>query len=150
MKKILQLALIGVCFVLSGCTQPNGYIGDWFGSWHLEEILIDGEPDEEYEADPNITFSFQGKIVSMGFIATAEAFGNWSYAGEVLTLIAGYQDPNDYTLKRLYDPFPKIMQLAAGVDQVEITVTYINGRRMQWQYINQNGQLMTYNFRKYP
>lgn len=148
MKRISRLVLLLFCCVLSGCTQPDGYIGDWFGSWHLEEIIVDGTADDNYKKD--IAFNFQSKIYSCGFLSLVEVYGNWSCAGETLTLIAGYQDRDNYYVNLLYDPFPKVMQLPSGVDQVEITVTYINSRTMQWQHVNQHGQLMTYNFRKYP
>ena len=144
MKKYLAITLLALVLCLGGCTQPDGRIGDWFGSWHLEDILIDGEPDTDYEGD--IMFSFQGKIFNCAYMEKAEQYGSWSYAGEVLTLVLGYEEPWDI----YFNPFPKAMHFPADVEQIEITVTHINGNTMQWQYIDQNGRLLTYNFRKYP
>lgn len=154
MRKMLKGAItglmMGLAMLLTGCTQPDGYIGEWFGSWHLEQILIDGEEDSTYNEDPNIMFSFQGKIFNCAYIENVEIYGSWSYAGEVLTLVAGYDTGSGSTVTSLFNPFPVALHFPAHVEQIEITVTHISGKTMQWQYIDQNGRLLTYNFRKYP
>lgn len=152
MKKTLLFIIVGMMFGMASCTQPDGNIGDWFGSWYLEEMLIDGEIDSEYADNKTqntmqVMVSFQGKIFNMAYINGNEIYGQWSYAGEVLTLIADYTEM-EYPPK--FDPFPVVMHLPGDVEQVEITVTYINSKTMQWQFIDQNGSLITYNFRKYP
>ena len=148
LTKYLLLIMAGL-FGLSSCTQPDGNIGEWFGSWHLEEIKINGETDEAYAAKANIMINFQGKIFDLAYIDGTEIYGQWSYAGEVLTLIAGtYGSGVDFP--HLFNPFPLPLHFPADVEQIEITVTYINGKTMQWQYIDQNGRLITYNWRKYP
>lgn len=150
MKKTIYLLLMVIAIATTGCTQDDGYIGDWFGSWHLESILIDGEPEAAYSENPEIMFSFQGEVFNAAYIDRAEIFGTWSYAGEVLTLIAGYNAGGGASYKHLFNPFPVALHFPADVEQIEITVTHINGDTMQWQYIDQNGNLLTYNFRKYP
>lgn len=141
------MAIISL-LLFSQCTQPGGYIGDWFGSWHLESIEINGETDEDYKG--NLMVSFQGKIFDFGYLDSVEIYGTWSYAGEILTLIAGYDAGTGSNMNHLFNPFPTSMHFPAEVDQIEITVTHIGSKTMQWQYIDQNGQLITYNFRKYP
>lgn len=134
---------------IQACMQWNGDIGEWFGSWHLETILINGEEDKDYEKD--LMISFQGKIFNFCYLDNvSEIYGSWSYAGETLTLIAGYNEGSGANDHNLFEPFPKVLHLPAGVEQIEITVTEMNGKTMQWQYIDQNGELITYNFRKYP
>lgn len=156
MKNIfIAISLLLSATVLSSCTQKNGDIGNWFGSWYLEEILINGEPDQDYETakqngERTVMFNFQGKIVDIGYLNSSEVFGSWSYAGETLTLILGYNAGSGSEAPWLFNPFPVVMHLPADVDQVEITVTMMNGKTMQWQYIDQNGRLLTYNLRKYP
>ena len=145
--KILSLGVL-MTMLMCGCTQPDGYIGDWFGSWHLESIDIDGDEDSGY-AD-NIMFSFQGKVFNCAYMEVAEIYGVWSYAGEVLTLNAGYNSGSGANVDYLFNPFPVAMHFPAGIDEVEITVTHLNSQTMQWQYIDQDGRLLTYNFRKYP
>lgn len=121
-----------------------------FGSWHLLQIMINGAEDADYENNPNIMFSFQGKVFNAGNLDDAEIYGSWSYAGEVLTLIASYNAGSGYDKPDLFNPFPVALHFPAGVEQIEITITKIGKTSMQWQYIDQNGDLLTYNFKKYP
>ena len=154
-NSLLILTLMTISFLgMTSCTQPDGNIGDWFGSWHLEEILINGEPDEEYTQNREndrmqVMVSFQGKIFNMAYINGNEIYGTWSYAGEILTLIASYNAGGGH-VSPLFNPYPVVLHFPGDVEQVEITVTYINSKTMQWQLIDQNGRLLTYNFRKYP
>lgn len=152
MKKITIIFFIGIIVTLmpSGCTKTDGDIGYWFGSWHLETILINGEEEASYSNNPEIMFSFQGNIFNAAYMERNEIYGSWSYAGEILTLIAGYNAGGGASNPNLFNPFPIAMHFPADVDQIEVTVTEINGKTMQWQYIDQNGDLLTYNFRKYP
>lgn len=146
--------LVPVAVLLGSCTQHDGNIEEWFGSWHLESIYIDGELDREYAANQEqdvrqIMISFQSGVFQMAYIGSSQIFGKWSYAGETLTLIA---DPNSvgYINPAYLNPFPTVMYFPANVYQLEITVTELNGRTMQWQHIDPAGRLITYNFRKYP
>ena len=151
MKKIIS-ALFIISFFASSCTHLDGDIGDWFGSWHLEQMLIDGQIDETYaknQKNVQVMISFQGKVFNIAYLNGDEIYGTWSYAGEILTLIAGYNTGGGSN-SSLFNPFPVVLHLPADVEQIEITVTRINGSTMQWQYIDQNGQLITYNWRKYP
>lgn len=151
MKKLISLFVVLSIFLsLESCTQPDGYIGKWFGSWHLESILINGETDTLYSQNPNIMFSFQGNIFHCLYLESAEIYGSWTYEGEILTLIAKSLSGGGANQSQYFNPFPVVMYLPANVEQVEITVTSITNKTMQWQYIDQNGQLLTYNFRKYP
>lgn len=148
MKKIVFYVFVMLVPVLNSCTQADGYIGPWFGSWHLEEILINDQEDTDYNQD--IMICFQGDIFKFGYLDRAEIYGMWEYEGEVLTLDASFKAGGSANITYLFNPFPVVMRFPADVDQVEITVTSINNRYMQWQYIDQNGRLLTYNFKKYP
>lgn len=153
-KKTVYLLSLLLTIFFTGCTQPDGNIGDWFGSWLLEEMLINGEIDNEYaESIKNnsgqVMVSFQGKIFNMAYVGSSEIYGSWSYAGEVLTLIASYNAGSGYA-SPYFNPYPIVLHFPGDVEQVEITVTRISNRTMQWQLIDQNDRLITYNFRKYP
>ena len=152
MKKNELIFFIGiiVALVSAGCSKTDGDIGYWFGSWHLETIMIDGEEETSYSENPEIMFNFQGKVFNASYMERDEIYGSWSYAGEVLTLIAGYNAGGGASNPNLFNPFPVALHFPADVDQIEITVTELNNKTMQWQYIDQNGRLITYNFRKYP
>lgn len=155
LKKILFILLtLSLSLVFSSCTQPDGYIGKWFGSWYLEEMLINGEVDEEYAAYQQegrfqVMVSFQGNIFHMAYIGGQAIYGTWSYAGEVLTLVASY-NAGSATNSPYFDPYPKVLHFPASIEQMEITVSQLYSKTMQWQIIDPEGRLVTYNFRKYP
>lgn len=150
LRKYVLPLLIGVfSIMLSGCTQHDGYIGKWFGSWHLEEIIIDGQEDTSYSDNSRrqVMVSFQGQIFNMAYVEGSEIYGSWSYEGETLTLITQLEEaPSSAS----FNPYPVVLFFPADVEQVEITVTSLESRTMQWQRIDPNGRLVTYNFKKYP
>lgn len=148
MKKIIYTFLLVILALSTSCTHTDGDIGPWFGSWYLEEILVNGEKESSYQKD--IMISFQGDMFKFGYIDRAEIYGLWDYAGEILTLDASYNAGNGAGIDYLFNPFPVAMHFPADIDQVQITVTKIENSNMQWQYIDQNGRLLTYNFKKYP
>lgn len=155
-RKLFHIALLLLApMVFTGCTQPDGNIGKWFGSWYLEEMLIDGEVDQEYAADKTngenhqVLVSFQGNVFNIGYLNASSIYGVWSYAGETLTLIASYNAGTGY-VSPWFKPYPIVMHFPEGIEQLEITVTQLSSRTMQWQHIDPQGQLITYNFRKYP
>lgn len=149
MRKILNgifAVLLALC--LQGCTQADGYIGDWFGSWHLEEVAIDGEPNESY--DGSLIISFQGNLVKMTVIDRGDVFGTWEEAGETLTLNLSYGAGNAVHATWLFNPFPVMLLLPEGVDIIEMDVVTLKSKTMEWQYIDPDGRLLTYSFKKYP
>lgn len=155
MKTTIKLLIL--CLTLgffSGCTQPDGKIGDWFGSWYLEEMMIDGETDEDYASNKQedrlqVMISFQSNVFNIGYLNGSAIYGTWSYAGEILTLIAGYNSGSGYN-SLYFNPYPIVMHFPAEIEELEITVTKLTGRIMQWQHTDTQGRLITYNFRKYP
>ena len=154
-KPLLGIILLCAILSLSGCTHLDGDIGDWFGSWLLEEMLIDGEIDQNYANNKEIDYrqvmvSFQGKIFNMAYLGNREIYGSWSYAGDILTLIATYHAGNGYEAPEDFNPFPTVMHFPPNLEELEITVTSIDRRTMQWQFIDPQGQFITYNFQKYP
>lgn len=122
----------------------------WLGSWHLETMAVNGEPDTEYNEDPEIMASFEGNVFNLAYIERAEIYGSWSYAGETLTLIASYNAGSGANVTYLFNPFPVAMKFPEGLEEVEITVTSLQKKRMQWQYIDKNGDLRTCDFVKFP
>ena len=85
--KILLLSVL----CLSSCMQHNGNIGDWFGTWHLQAITVDGVEDAAYEG--NYFFQFQTDKVRLSEVAPSgypdlldECFGRWKQEGNTLTL----------------------------------------------------------------
>lgn len=46
------------------CVQNDGRIGDWFGTWRLESITIDGTPAPDY-APPYLIWKFQSSVIQI-------------------------------------------------------------------------------------
>lgn len=69
---------------LNSCTQVDGHIGVWFGSWALESIECEGEKDENFRKD--IIISFQSDIYNLCQVDYCELYGSWKEEGSVLTL----------------------------------------------------------------
>lgn len=136
------------------CQQTDGDVGDWFGSWHFESIDINGD-DSEYSNDQtnrmDLMVNFHGKIFNISYLNGHEIYGTWSVAGEVLTLIADPYTGDRDREPQMFNPYyPNALHFAADTEQIEITVVYIGTNTMEWQYIDQNGDLITYHLRKYP
>ncbi len=40
--------MVASMFAMTSCTQNNGDIGTWFGTWHVEQIDMDNSPIDGY------------------------------------------------------------------------------------------------------
>lgn len=134
----------------TGCMQWDDTDGPFFGSWHLQTIDIDGQPDQTYNSNPEIMISFAGQVFNLAYMERAEMYGTWVYGGEVLELNATYKAGNQATDTRFFNPYPLVMHFAEGQEIIQVSVTKVDKKTMQWQYEDLNGRLLTYNFKKYP
>lgn len=154
MKKLKMLFFLGLSVTLSSCTQPDGYIGKWFGSWYLYEILIDGEVDKEYAdsqgtyTNSEITISFQGKIFDFAYVGSLELIGSWEYSGNILILDASYNAGSGAGHSDRFTPFPRSLHFPEGQEVVQVEVSSLQSGSMQWRYISPEGITYTYNFKK--
>ena len=92
---ILIMILVTIACTLSySCTRNNGDIGDWFGTWRVDELTVDGEPDPNY-GPPYMIFKFQSSIVSIVWPDEAShsvpgCTGTWEQQGNKLLLRFDY------------------------------------------------------------
>lgn len=82
---ILLLPLLMFC----SCRVNNGDIGDFFGSWLMESMTVDGEVPDDF--NPELTYwEFQNNLVSISrveFMYDKESrWGTWSEDGNHLLL----------------------------------------------------------------
>lgn len=63
MRHIAFIPLLIIMLLTSGCTQNNGEIDPWFGTWRLESLTCDGEPSDDYHGQ--MTWSFQNDIICL-------------------------------------------------------------------------------------
>ena len=60
MKKIISIMLVAVVFC--GCRMNNGDIGDFFGSWLLYSMTIDGKEAEGFDTESTYWFSISESV----------------------------------------------------------------------------------------
>lgn len=66
MKRTLYTFIaIVVAIIASSCTTNNGDIGFWFGTWHVEQIDMDGSPIDGYMG--NNFFQFQSSVFQLRY-----------------------------------------------------------------------------------
>lgn len=140
---IKNLMLAVIVLTLGGCMQHNGDIGDWFGTWKLEAMTIDGAEDPSYEG--NIFFKFQTGLVSMvevyPYQEYTDRFGTWQEVGSTLILDFGYTSDN----KEAFTPLPAT-RLAA--DENLLNIDHKSSRSMRWTLHKPDGSTITYSLKK--
>ncbi len=146
-KKLLLISITAACVAMSGCMQQNGRIGDWFGTWKLESITIDGADDTDYRS--NIFFQFQTDIVRIVEVepevsnSYSDCFGTWASEGSTLTLEFSYEannKPDGFT------PMEATL-LVRGTNTLHIASS--SARSMIWTFQQpDDGQTRTYTLKK--
>lgn len=69
----LSLIILGIMALFStSCTQNNGHIGFWFGTWQCSEISVDGERQSGYTG--NMFFKFQTNVCDIVIVSTHNDF----------------------------------------------------------------------------
>lgn len=145
MRIIKLIACIAAAVTITGCTCNNGYIGDWFGTWHLEKIQIEGNDLADYQG--NIFWQFQSNVINMseltpgGYHERENHWGTWSENGKMLSLDFNHPvTSGSITPSSLYEP-PKIMNLPLEADLAidkftssRLVVTY-NAPEASYKYI---------------
>lgn len=147
--RILKYTLLSLscCLTLCGCMQHHGNIGDWFGTWKLTSMELDGVEDPSY--DGNIFFQFQADIVRIVEVDPQvsntfnNCFGHWADNGSTLTLDFSY-DATDKT-----DDFtpPSATMLIHGINILHIDKS--DSKSMVWTYNPPDSDLtVTYRLKK--
>lgn len=99
MKHLRSIISIIAILTLASCTHNNGDIGNWFGSWKVEQIQDEDGQAVTYEG--TLYFQFQSKVFNMRLITDhhtyTDCFGNWKEEDKSLLLTF----PDD-----MFVPFP--------------------------------------------
>ncbi len=138
------------------CTHNDGDIGDWFGHWKLNEIVVDGTVDANYEH--NMFFSFQNSVFAQTIVypdnSVDRLFANWTDCGNYLIIEYAYAKDEkgnpiyseNGDLVALFYPAP-ITRMSIGENIVN--VDYINGNNLQLSMTDSIGQKITYKLEKW-
>lgn len=154
MKAIINVVIVWIAAMsLTGCTHNNGDIGELFGTWKLEKIMVDGEIDAAY--DDNIVWKFQSSIIEMQQVddllhETFNSFGTWSRPADGLLKL-------DFTHTDNADPEPgsdRYSPLSATrlprAQVIDLDVLELNGSKMRLRYIDADqSATIEYYFKKW-
>lgn len=98
---IRNILVIMLAFLpATSCMQHNGNIGEFFGTWKLIEMTVDGEPDAAYEG--NSFFQFHTDVVRVVTVYPHQlftnSFGRWIRTDSTLDLDFGFtaDSPGEY------------------------------------------------------
>ena len=159
------VALIG-SLTLCGCSQNDGYIGEYFGSWVFDEITVDGEPEAGYEG--NLMISFQSSLFQMDLVVDVlevddegkyvnnggeMIMGIWKEEGRTLTFSVYPKQCNHKITNKDGKPvpaFPDMSGFGSGTDDnltVTLTIEKKTSDRMVWTRTDAGGRLWRYTLR---
>lgn len=75
--------MVASMFAMTSCTQNNGDIGMWFGTWHVEQIDMDNSPIDGYMGTD--FFQFQSTLFQLRYTddthAEKQTVGRWQDNG---------------------------------------------------------------------
>lgn len=88
MKKIYSILAIFTLMLMASCTRNNGDIGPLFGTWHVEQIEVDGTPLDTYSG--NLFVMFQANVADWRLVdevnhTYVNAWASWQQEGNVIT-----------------------------------------------------------------
>lgn len=139
------MILWAMCIVSPSCTQNRGYIGDWFGFWWLDEILVDGRIDTSYQDDA--VFSFMSDVVCItrqtpdAETMTFQYYGSWEYKDGILYL--NYNNKMDHGV---YPPPAWIYMTEMMVYEMKVLV--FNSKHLELEWVDDDGRHITYRLHK--
>ncbi len=122
MTRFLSPLLVIITVILNGCTRNNGDIGEWFGTWKVTEITIDGAVDTTYQG--NMFWMFQTSVICMRTIddnhGYSDHWGTWRELPDgALELNFTHHDNDNETGSWKYRPAPA-SHLPAAVNTLHI------------------------------
>ncbi|MDE7136394.1 MAG: lipocalin-like domain-containing protein [Muribaculaceae bacterium] len=145
MKNLISILLfLAVIISTPGCTQNDGDIGPWFGTWRLEQIIIDGTPDNDYNRD--IIWKFQADVISMVVVndvthTAISSWGTWTHTDNTLTLNFTYSDTDNPAGSYKYAPpaatyLPPAISLlqVVSLSKGEIVLEYVSEQNINYIY----------------
>ena len=152
MTRAIRLSLfIAAMTLLQGCTHNNGDIGRWFGTWAVEQILVDGEPSAEYHG--NMVWKFQDSVFSMLLINPNSAihdrnqrWGSWEESDNAIIISFTHSDDSNDPGEGIYAPFDVSLLNRGGVSVLNITE--INGNHVTLLFTDKDGRNVTYQITK--
>lgn len=147
-KHILIFTIISISAI--SCTRNNGNIGDYFGTWKLEQIFINNEKDTEY--NENIFWGFQSSVFMMKEVndtlhTKSEHWGTWDEQNGKLILNFTHSDNNNPQGSFKYSPAKATYLPVNSISVLDIIT--LSGNEMKLQYTDSIGNIYKYNLTKW-
>ena len=147
LKRLTIIALLSV--ILSSCRVNNGDIGDYFGSWLLYDMKIDGETPSDFDGEQTF-WEFQNNIVQISrvmFMYERDSrVGTWKETGEELLFDFAHHDDNHQAGTSKYRAPEWIGMVSDEI--MHLTFDNRSSDRMTLSWHSPDGQLYTYSLRK--
>lgn len=151
MKSIYTLLLASVFILMTGCTHNDGDIGPWFGTWQLENVMIDDKPEEDYHHD--IFWQFQNTVFCMRKVTEMHdaypRWGTWQETDDNTTLQLDFTHHDDTHPEgsTIYTPFPETHIKADGVTRLKIVE--MSRSKLHLQHTADDGITYSYYLKKW-
>lgn len=147
MKKIIFILLIAV--TMGSCRVNNGDIGDFFGSWLLYSMTVDG--NEAPGFNPEETFwEFQNNIIEISRVDErfdkSGRWGTWSETDSDLLLDFTHSDDKYAPGTDIYQA-PEWLYMPAN-EVIVLHFTERKATRMKLGWTDREGRLISYALRK--
>ena len=124
LKYSLIAAVLAVC--CASCTHNNGDIGDLFGTWHTESIVVDGTPLAAAVTD-SMFWKFQNDLMCInipyGYHEAHKSWARYVHDGDILKVDFSYTSDHEDSYNN-FTP-PAITNLTNGVNELHVvTLTH--------------------------
>lgn len=145
MKKLVNLYILLLTAILSSCTRNDGDIGDWFGTWHLDKIEVDGSPSPTYDGD--IFWQFQNTVFCMKKVTELHDYiprwGTWAQPSpSILELDFTHHDSSHDEGSAFYSPFPETGIEPDAVSRLDIIS--FSSSSLSLEYVSPRGVIFRY------
>lgn len=133
----------------AGCTHNNGPHDSIYGTWKLESMTIDDNPDYAYQG--NMVWKFQNDIIEMDLIddrahTTDHRFGTWTLTDSELLLDFSHSDNNYGPGEGIYKPF-EVTRLLSGNSALHILSK--DSSKITLRYETLSGALVVYYLKRW-
>ena len=139
-KTAIYIISLFILLTLGSCTRNHGDIGIWFGTWHVEQIIAGGTP-QNVEGD--YFFQFQSKVFRVSRVSgheqLIESFGTWEESEDGHTMTISFPDPDTYYI-----------QMPGLETHNAFTVTRTSSSDITFTKTDAEGTAYTYHLKKQP
>lgn len=147
MKKFLFIIFAALTFC--GCRVNNGDIGDFFGSWLVESLTVDGVTPDDFD-DESSYWEFQNNIIKVTYVTdrleTIGRWGTWEDDGQHLLLDFTHCEDGYEPGTEMYQA-PEWLYMPAG-KVISLTFVSRSPKHMKLSFTDSDGRRIDYSLRK--